>query len=245
MRRLTQDEKTRYHRQILLPELDEKGQEGLRRSTVFLAGAGGLGSAAATYLAAAGIGTLRIADNDNIELSNLNRQVLHWTEDVGRPKVDSAAEKLSKLNPHVAIEPLTETLAESNISDLVRGSDLIVDAMDNVPTRFLLNRAAIDLMIPLIHGAVHGFEGRALTVIPGRSACLGCLHPGPIPQEMFPVIGTSPAVIGSIQATEAIKCILSTGDLLTDRLLVFDGLTMSFTEFKVQRNPDCKHCGQL
>jgi adenylyltransferase/sulfurtransferase len=240
---LTQDERTRYERQI--PEIGEQGQERLSLATVFVAGAGGLGSHALTALAAAGLGTLRIADPDTVELGNLNRQVLHHTPDVGRPKVDSAAEKLHDLNPHVSVERIAKTLTASNARALIEGSDLVVDATDNLEARFLLNRAAVDLAIPLVHGAVRGFEGRALTVIPGRSACLACMHPSPPAGETFPVVGSAPALIGVIQANEAIKCILGTGDLLADRLLVYDGLKATFTEFRLERNPGCTHCGHL
>ncbi len=243
---LTKDELERYDRQIMMRGFGEEGQEKLKRAKVIIAGSGGLGSPVAIYLAATGVGVIRIVDHDRVELSNLNRQVLHWDKDIGRRKVDSATEKLKKLNPTVEIEAIAETITEANVSQLVAGFDLIVDAMDNLPTRYLLNKAAIDKNIPFFHGAVHGFEGRVMTIIPGKSACLNCVYRGAIPpKEKFPVIGVTPVVIGCIQATEVIKYILGIGELLTNRLLVYDGLNLKFTEFKVKKDPDCEHCGHL
>ena len=242
---LTTDERKRYDRQIMIRGLGENGQEKLKRAKVIIAGSGGLGSAASTYLVAAGVGTIRIVDHDRVELSNLNRQVLHWDNDIGRNKIDSAAEKLSQLNQGVKIEAIEEMINEATISRLVAGFDLIVDAMDNLPTRYLLNQAAIEKHIPFIHGAVYGLEGRAMTIIPGKTACLRCVYRGLIPEEKFPVIGVTPAVIGCIQATEAIKYIVGIGELLTNRLLVYDGLNMKFTEFTVKKDPNCENCGHL
>ena len=240
---LTTEERERYDRQIMIRGFGENGQEKLKRAKVIVAGSGGLGSPISIYLAAAGVGTIRIVDHDRVELSNLNRQVLHWDKDIGRNKVDSAAEKLSQLNQSVKIEAVEEMINEANISQLVAGFDLIVDAMDNLPTRYLLNKAAIDNNIPFIHGAVYGLEGRAMTIIPGKTACLRCVYRGLILQEKFPVIGVTPAVIGCIQVTEVIKYITGIGKLLTNRLLVYDGLNMTFTELAVKRDPNCEHCG--
>jgi molybdopterin/thiamine biosynthesis adenylyltransferase len=242
---LTSKERERYDRQILIEEIGETGQEKLKGARVLIAGSGGLGSPISIYLAAAGVGRIRIVDHEEVDLSNLNRQILHWEKDIGRKKVDSAREKLLGLNPHVTIEAVRETITEDNVSRLVAGFDLIVDAMDNFPTRYLLNRSAIENDIPFFHGAVNGFEGRAMTILPGKSACLRCMYRGPIPKEKFPVIGVAPAVIGSIQATEVIKYIVGVGKLLTNRLLVYDGLNLTFTEFKVAKNPNCEHCGDL
>ena len=242
---LTVEELDRYGRQIMIPQIGEKGQEKLKRSKVFIAGAGGLGSPVSIYLAAAGVGHLRLVDHDTVDLTNLNRQVAHWTADVGRRKVESAREKLNKLNPNVTVETLSETISEENASDLTAGFDLIVDAMDNLPTRYALNKAAIDRRVPFVHGAVNGFEGRAMTVVPGQTACLRCLYRGPVPESKFPVIGVTPAVIASIQATEVIKVLVGIGDLLANRLLTYNGLNLKFTEFKVQRNPQCEHCAHL
>jgi molybdopterin/thiamine biosynthesis adenylyltransferase len=241
---LSRDERERYARQIMLRGFGPKGQEKLREARVFIAGAGGLGSSSATYLAAAGVGTLRIVDHDRVELSNLNRQVLHWPGDIGQTKVSSAESKLRKLNPELKIEAVEEEITGANISRLAAGFDLIVDATDNLPTRYLLNKTAIENNIPFFHGAVYGFEGQAMTVIPGRTACLRCVYRGVVLEEKFPVIGVTPAVIGCIQATEVIKYIVGLGQLLANRLLVYDGLNMKFTEFKLKKDPHCEHCGQ-
>ena len=242
---LTIDELERYDRQIMLREIGKEGQEKLKKARVFIAGAGGLGSTAAIYLTAAGIGNIRIVDRDTVELSNLNRQVLHWDEDRGRSKVDSAFEKLKRLNPDVKIEAIQETITEANINSLLAGCELIVDAMDNLPTRYLLNKASLKHHIPFFHGAVYGFEGRAMTIIPPKTACLRCVYRGVPPEERFPVMGTTPAVIGCIQATEVIKYILGIGKLLTNTLLNYDALDMEFRAFKVNKDPHCEHCGQV
>ena len=241
---LTGGGQERYDRQIMIGGFGQEGQERLKRAKVFVAGAGGLGCAVATYLTAAGVGMLRIVDHDRVELNNLNRQVLYWQEDIGKVKVDAAAQKLGKLNPEVKIEAIAEMITEANISQLVAGFDLIVDAMDNLPARYLLNKVALDKNIPFFHGAVYGFEGRAMTIIPGKTACLGCVYRGAIPEEKFPVIGVTPAVIGCIQATEVIKYIVGIGQLLANKLLVYDGLNMKFTEFRLKRDPGCEHCGK-
>jgi adenylyltransferase/sulfurtransferase len=229
----------------MIPQIGEKGQEKLKRAKVFIAGVGGLGSPVSIYLTAAGVGHLRMVDHDRVDLTNLNRQVVHWSGDVGKRKVESAQEKLNKLNPNVTVETLSVTLSEENASELITGFDLIVDAMDNLPTRYLLNKKAIEHGIPFFHGAVNGFEGRAMTVIPGKTACLRCLYRGPVPESKFPVIGVTPAVIGCIQATEVIKYLVGSGELLGNRLLAYDGLNLKFTEFKVQRNPQCEHCAHI
>jgi adenylyltransferase/sulfurtransferase len=240
---LTKNELERYDRQIMIRGFGEEGQEKLKNAKVFIAGSGGLGSPVSIYLAAAGIGMVRIVDHDEIELSNLNRQVLHWDENIGMRKVDSTTEKLKRLNPEVKIEAVAETITGVNVHQLVAGFDLIVDAMDNMPTRYLLNKAAIEKGIPFFHGAVYGFEGRAITIIPGKTACLQCVyHSATPPGGKFPVIGVTPAVIACIQATEVIKYIVGIGELLTNRLLVYDGLNMNFSEFQVVRNPNCEHC---
>jgi len=242
---LTADERERYDRQIMLTEIGEEGQEKLKRASVFIAGAGGLGSPAAIYLTAAGIGRIRLVDHDRVDRSNLNRQILHWDNDIGRSKVESAIEKLNKVNPEVQIEAIEETITEANLAQLVAGSDLIVDAMDNLATRYLLNKAALDNDIPFFHGAIYGFEGRAMTIIPRKTACLRCVYRGVIPEEKFPVIAVTPAVIGCIQATEVIKYIVGIGELLTDKLLNYDALNMEFTEFNVKKDPHCEDCGHM
>jgi molybdopterin/thiamine biosynthesis adenylyltransferase len=241
---LTQKEREKYDRQMMIYGFGEEGQEKLKKAKVVIAGAGGLGSPVAIYLAAAGIGTIRIADHDKVELSNLNRQVLHREDDIGKRKVDSAAEKLKKLNPDIKIETIAATITKNNVGQLVGDADLIVDAMDNLPTRYLLNKTAIEKGIPYFHGAVYGFEGRAMTIIPGKTACLNCLyHNVKVPRERFPVIGVTPAVIGCIQATEVIKYITGLGELLTNRILNYDALRMKFSEFTIKPDPNCEHCG--
>ncbi len=243
---LTTNELERYDRQIMIKGFGEEGQEKLKRAKVVIAGGGGLGSPSSIYLAAAGVGMIRIVDNDKVELSNLNRQVLHWDKDIGRRKVDSAAEKLKNLNPETEIEPIDERITEANVSQLVAGFDLVVDAMDNLPTRYLLNKAALEKNIPFFHGAAYGFEGRTMTIIPGKAACLECVyHDATTPEEKFPVIGVAPAIIGCLQATEVIKYIVGIGELLTNRLLIYDGLNLEFTELKVKKDPNCEHCGHL
>jgi molybdopterin/thiamine biosynthesis adenylyltransferase len=242
---LTPSERERYDRQIMIGEIGQEGQGKLKRSRVVIAGAGGLGSPIAIYLTAAGIGMIRVIDHDQVTLSNLNRQILHWEGDIGKKKVDSARTKLRKLNRAVEIETIAKTITEENVSQLVDGCDVIVDAMDNLPTRYILNRCAIKNHIPFFHGAVNGFEGRVMTIIPGETACLRCLYRGPVPQEKFPVIGVTPAVIGSIQATEVIKYLVGVGKLLTNRLLIYDGLKVTFSEFTINKNPNCDHCGSL
>jgi molybdopterin/thiamine biosynthesis adenylyltransferase len=242
---LTVDELERYDRQIMLREIGEAGQEKLKRASVFIAGAGGIGSPAAIYLTAAGIGRIRLVDHDRVDRTNLNRQVLHWDNDIGRSKIESAAEKLKKLNREVEIDGIEETITEANLAKLLTGFDLIIDAMDNLATRYLLNKAALENNIPFFHGAIYGFEGRAMTIIPHKTACLRCVYRGVIPEEKFPVIGVTPAVIGCIQATEVIKYIVGIGELLTNKLLNYDALNMEFTEFDVKKDPHCEHCGHM
>jgi adenylyltransferase/sulfurtransferase len=241
---LNEEERARYDRQMRIPGFGEAGQEKLKRAKVFIAGAGGLGSAAAIYLAAAGVGTIRIADPDRVELSNLNRQIIYREADIGGGKAELAAARLREINGKVKIEAVAEAVTEANASHLVADADIIVDALDNMPARYLLNRTALQKGIPFCHGAVNGFEGRAMTVIPGRTACLNCIYHGAVtPAEKTPVIGVTPAVIGCLQATEVIKYIVGTGELLTDRMLVYDARRLTFDEFKVARDPECEQCG--
>jgi adenylyltransferase/sulfurtransferase len=242
---LTEDELTRYDRQIMMKGIGKDGQEKLKKARVFVAGAGGLGSPVSIYLAVAGVGTIRLVDHDTIELSNLNRQILHGDGDLGKRKVDSATQKLQNMNKDITVAAVAEMITEENASKLVGDCDLIVDATDNLPTRYVLNRAAIEKNIPFFHGAVYGFEGRATTIIPGKTACLWCIYQGRITEGKFPVIGVAPAVIGCLQATEVIKYITGTGELLTDQLLIYDGLNLEFTKLEVKRDPNCQHCGHL
>jgi len=237
---LTKEELVRYERQIIVPEWGKAGQEKLKKSKILVAGAGGLGSALLTYLAIAGVGKIRVIDGDKVELGNLNRQMLHADKDIGREKVDSAKERLESLNPDIQIEAVGEIITEENIFDLVEDYP-IVDAMDNLPARYLLNRVTVRRNLPLFHGAVYGFEGRATTIIPGDTPCLKCLYQGVLPGKT-PVVGVTPGIIGCIQATEVIKYIIGIGELLTNRLLIYDGLGMRFNEVKVKRDPNCEEC---
>lgn len=238
---LTENELKRYERQIRIFGAD--GQERLKNAKVFVAGAGGLGSAISIYLAAAGIGMIRIVDHEKIELSNLNRQILHCDEDVGREKAASAEEKLKKINPDVSLEAISETIEENNVLELVDDFDLIVDAMDNFHTRYLLNRTAIVKNIPFFHGAINGLYGQATTIIPGKTACLRCIFPEPPPSMTFPVVGATCGVIGCIQVTEIVKYIVKMGSSLENRLLLWDGLNAKIDEIEIERNPSCEDCG--
>lgn len=239
---LTKDELKRYERQISI--FGEDGQEKLKKAKVFIAGAGGLGSSISTYLTVAGIGKLRMVDNDIVALENLNRQILHWDNDIGKKKLESAAAKLKRMNPNVEVEVISETINKGNIDELVGDFDMIVDAMDNFAARYVLNKAALVKKIPLFHGAVHGFYGQATTIIPGKTACLRCIFPEAPPPTIPPVVGVTPGVIGCIQATEVIKYILGIGSLLENRLLMWDGLKAEMDEVPLEKNPGCEDCGK-
>ncbi len=240
---LSDQDKIRYNRQIIFSGIGIEGQKKLKNSKVFIAGAGGLGSPISIYLSVAGIGHLTIVDKDKIELSNLNRQILHWNKDINKAKAISAKEKLKLINPDIEIETISTEIKEDNVLDLIRDSTLILDAMDNFLTRFVLNRASLELKIPFIHGGVWGLEGRITTIIPYKTACLRCFTRHIPPKEVFPVIGVTPGVIGVMQATEAIKYITGFGKLLENRLLIFDGELMNFHEIIVERDPECPECG--
>lgn len=238
---LKESEKQRYSRQIRL--FGEEGQEKLKRTCAFIAGAGGLGSVVSLYMVAAGFGKIIVADCDKVDLSNLNRQVLHWTGDVGKSKARSAEETLKGINPEIEVEALEETIDEKNIEVLLQGCDIIMDAMDNFPIRYLLNKTALKKGIPLFHGAICGFQGQATTVIPGKTACLRCIFPKAPPAETFPALGSTCGVIGSVQVTEAVKYTLGEGELLENRLLLWDGLDSRMEEISLEPNPNCKECG--
>jgi len=237
---LSDRELARYKRQMILPDWGDAAQEKLRSSKVLVAGAGGLGSAVLTYLAVAGVGTIRLVDCDTVELGNLNRQVLHRDADVGRRKTDSAMDRLMALNADIRVEAVSDEITADNVFDLVEDYP-IVDALDNLPTRYLLNEASVRGRLPLFHGAIYGFEGRATTLSPGETPCLECLYQAVVPGEI-PVVGATPGVIGCIQATEVIKYLLGIGELLHNRLLVYDGLSLAFTEVRLRRDPNCAAC---
>ena len=226
-----------------------KGQEKLKAAKVLLIGSGGLGSPAAMYLAAGGVGTLGLVEFDKVEFSNLQRQIIHGTKDVGRHKIDSAKETLEDLNPQVKVIPFKEMLTRENVMRILQGFEVVVDGTDNFQTRYLLNDACVFSKKPLVYGSIFRFEGQATVFYPGRGPCYRCLFPEPPPPGMVPscaeggVLGILPGVIGVIQATEAIKLILEKGDLLLGRLLLFDALKMEFREVKFRRNPACPVCG--
>jgi molybdopterin-synthase adenylyltransferase len=240
---LTDYDLKRYDRQMLIRGFGEEGQRKLKGATAFVAGCGGLGSPIATYLAAAGVGTLVIADMDIVDLSNLNRQILHWDRNIGEDKVKSAYEKLVQINPSINVVPFLGRIDENNVLELTKGSDIIMDAMDNFETRYLLNRAALYHKIPMIHGSIWGLEGRVTTLVPGKTPCLECIFPKAPPKEVFPVLGATPGVIGTIQVTEAIKVLAGIGTTLENRLLVYDGEYMEFHEIRIEPNPECMACG--
>ena len=242
----------RYSRHLRLPQVGVEGQRRLEAARVLLIGAGGLGSPAAYYLTAAGVGTLRIADDDVVDRSNLQRQILHTEASIGTPKVDSAARALSALNPRTTIEPVAERVSSANVERLLEGIDVVVDGADNFPARYLLNDACVRLGKPLVYGAVHRFEGQVSVFDAGRyrghAPCYRCLFPEPPPPDAAPncaeagVLGVLPGVIGLIQATEAIKLILGIGVPLSGRLLHFDALSMRFRETRLSADPDCAVC---
>ena len=238
---MSEHDTERYQRQIKL--LGTDGQESLRRARVLMVGVGGLGTIIAAYLAAAGVGFLRLVDNDKVELSNLNRQLLFQTTDIGREKAIAAMEKLHLLNPEIRIEGINLTIDDETIEDLVKDIDLIVDAPDNFTTRFILNRVAFIHRLPLIHGAVRGFFGQATTLIPGKTACLKCLFTQSPPKEIFPILGPTCGVIGAIQATETVKVLTGRGEPLANRLFFWDGQAGEGTITITKRNPHCVICG--
>lgn len=234
---------TRYERQMSLPGWGREGQERLRQGRVVIAGAGGLGSPAAFYLVAAGVGHIRLIDADRVDISNLNRQILHTELDLTRSKVESARERLRALNGEAEVEIVQEQINAENAAYLV-GDLPVVDALDNLPGRLALNEVAVQRRLPIFHGAIHGFEGRATTIFPGETPCLGCLYKGVLPGPI-PAIGAMASVIGSLQAMEVIKYLLGVGELLKNRQIVYDGLHMTFTEVKLKRDPACPVCGGI
>jgi molybdopterin-synthase adenylyltransferase len=240
---LSEEEVLRYDRQIIVRGIGEEGQHKLKEAKVVVAGSGELGAPASLYLAAAGVGKIRIVDDGAVELENLNRHVLHWSQDVGRNKADSLVEKLRQLNDKIEIEPITAPVTEDNVMRLVSGFDFVLEATDDLQSGLLWNCAAVHTGTAMVHGAVYGFEGRITTVIPGKTPCVGCLYRGTSLQRKSPAIGVTAAVIGSLQATEAIKYILGVGHLLTNRLLVYNALRMRFGSLAIKKDPNCRFCG--
>lgn len=246
---LSHEELLRYSRHLLLPEVGVEGQRRLRAARVLVVGAGGLGSPAALYLAAAGVGAIGLADFDRVDLTNLQRQILHGTPDVGRPKLASAADRIGQLNPGVTVEPHPVRLSRENARGIIAQYDLVLDGSDNFPTRYLVNDACVMLRRPYVYGSIFRFEGQASVFALEDSPCYRCLYPEPPPPGLVPtcaeggVLGVLPGVIGSIQALEAIKLILGAGESLAGRLLLFDALRLRFRELRLRRDPGCPVCG--
>lgn len=241
---LTEEEITRYRRQIIIPEIGEEGQKKLKQAKVLVVGCGGLGSVITFYLAAMGIGEIRIVDKDRVELSNLNRQIIHFTDDIGKKKVESAIEKLCRLNPNVKIEGIHLEFDETIGEEIARDSNVIADALDNLRTRRVLNRISQRLRIPYVYGGVDGLNGMITTFVPGETACFECVFPfEKKSKEEIGVVGPLPGIIASLQALEVLKLILGMEGVLKNRLLFFSGYDMRFSEIRLSKNPSCPCCG--
>lgn len=246
----TDEQIKRYSRHIILPEVGGKGQSKLLNSSVLIIGAGGLGAPAALYLAAAGVGRIGIVDADVVDLSNLQRQVIHHTKNLDKPKVLSAKEKIEDINPDVKVEAHNYLITSANAKEIVSGYDVIIDGSDNFPTKFLMNDVAVMTGTPLVHGGILRFVGQVLTIKPREGACYRCLFKSPPPPGLVPtcqeagVIGVLGGVMGTIQATEALKLILGIGNPLVNRLMTYDALKVKFREIAVKMNPQCPVCGE-
>ncbi len=244
------DETLRYSRQMILQGIGYDGQQKLKQAKALVVGAGGLGSPVLTYLAAAGVGTIGIADFDTVTISNLNRQTLHFTEDIGRKKVDSACEKMTKLNPDLSVVKHQTRINIDNVEEIISAYDIIIDATDNFPIRYLISDACYFMGKPVIEGAATGYDGILMTIIPGKTPCYRCLYPMPPADGVMPtcsdvgILGMVTGIIGSIQALEAVKIILGLGETVSGRILTFDALTTSFREVKWRRRQECPLCGK-
>jgi len=247
---LTKEQRERYSRHLLVPEIGLEGQTKLLEAKVLLLGAGGLGSPTALYLAAAGVGTLGIVDDDEVDLSNLQRQVIHTTDRIGVAKVDSAEESIKAINPDVDVVKYKTRLDASNVMEIIEGYDVIVDGADNFPTRYLLNDATVRLGIPVVSASILGFDGQLSVFAPHEGPCYRCLYPVPPPADMAPscgangVLGVLPGTMGLLQATEVIKLVTGAGEPLIGRLLLYEALGATFTELKVRRDPECEICSK-
>ncbi len=247
---LTERQIERYSRHIILEQVGGAGQEKLLSSSVLIIGAGGLGAPAGLYLAAAGIGTIGIVDGDTVDLSNLQRQVIHHTTDVGAEKIESAQDKMLAINPDVKVKTYKQWAKADNISEIIRDYDFVIDGTDNFAAKFLVNDACYFEKVPFSHAGILRFDGQLITVLPGETTCYRCIFDGPPPANIVPscsqagVLGVLAGVIGSLQATEAIKYLLGLGDLLTGTLLTYNALSMDFRKVQLNRNPDCPLCGR-
>ena len=239
----TEEELKRYNRQMMMEGWGEATQQKIKESTVFVAGAGGLGSPVSIYLAVAGVGTIRVCDFDSPDWTNLNRQILHNHGRIGINKAVSAKQTLEELNPHVQVIAFTDKIVEENVDALVGNADLILDCMDNFPTRYLLNECAIRKQIPMVHGSIWGLDGRLTFIHSPETPCLRCYFPESPPKEVFPVLGATPGVVGTLQAMEALKYLSGVGKLLKGKLLVWSGNDMSFRSFRGFKDPRCPSCG--
>lgn len=238
---LTETEKERYDRQILLWGIKAQGK--LKNAKVGIIGTGGLGSPILIYLTVAGIGKIILADKDRVELSNLNRQILHWDKDIGKEKTVSAEGKLRMINPDVEIVSYPTEVTEKNIDQIFNEVDVLIDGLDNYPSRFLMNEYAWEKGLPFFHGAIWGLEGRVTTFIPGKTGCLRCLYSEAPPKAVFPVAGVTPGLVAILQTTEVLKYFTGIGELLLNQLLIYDGETMEFRKIKLTKNPNCPVCG--
>jgi len=240
---LTDEDRQRYHRQMLISDWGEAGQERLKSARVFVAGAGGLGSPASIYLAVAGVGHIRICDCDSPELSNLNRQILHSHSRIGMNKAESAKMTLSELNPSIEVEPIRTRIEADNVDDLVGDAEIILDCMDNFPTRYVLNQSARRKGIPFVHGSIWGLEGRLTFIQSPQTPCLQCIFRSAPPREVFPVLGATPGTIGCLQAIETLKYLTGVGKNLKGKLLVWNGADTSFAIYPIAKDPECPVCG--
>jgi molybdopterin/thiamine biosynthesis adenylyltransferase len=240
---LTPEESRRYHRQMILPSWGGEAQRALKESCVFIAGAGGLGGPVAFYLAAAGVGALRICDSGEVELSNLNRQILHGVDRIGENKALSAVKALKALNPAVQVIPLTDTISGENVGSLIGEARLVIDCLDNFQTRYILNDHAVKTGLPLVHAGVNGFCGQIAFIHPPQTACLACLVADAPPPEIVPILGATAGAVGCLEALEALKYLTGIGELLKGRLLFFDGETMQVQEVSFDKDPECRVCG--
>jgi len=241
---LSPEELKRYDRQIML--FGKEGQLKLKKTTICIIGVGGLGSPAAIYATAAGFGRVILVDKERVELSNLNRQILHWTSDIGEEKVVSALKKLTKLNPNVSIEVINEEIREDNVHEIIKEADIVLDCLDNWRTRLIVNKACVEERKILIHAGIRGLDGQLMVIVPGKTPCLSCVF-GEIREEegKFPVVGPTPAIMASLQVLEAIKLATGYGKPLLNKLLIFEGHHTSFSEIPIERRKNCPICGHF